>query len=398
MLSDLTFSRLLEGSIDESDLGWTLCFIGDSQQTKLAELVGELKGKFSNAGDGKRISSGFSYWGIGPTISWAKTCADPFYPVMKESIRSFRSRWRDIYSKREKNREFHYVSLGVGTGEKDQHILKTLLDTQPNLLYFPVDMSSTMLRMAIQEVTKIENLKGSQILPIQIDFSDRKRGENLRNLLDQVVPDHPILFSLLGNTLANFQLDAELLKIISKLMRENDLLLIEVASTKDLDTQTVQEAKEEYEKIESFKKFATSALLQNTDLHIDLGNVLFQPTLEQDKAILIKVIYQNRTGEMIQVMLPDWSFTEFSSEDTIQLHLTRKYTPQGIEKMILENNLSIVDRRTTDFERQYNTKFGMDLILVAPCLAGNKDNEGSSLADSVWKPSGSKAVLKKGVD
>jgi hypothetical protein len=26
---------------------------------------------FSASGDGKQITSGFSYWGIGPTIAWA---------------------------------------------------------------------------------------------------------------------------------------------------------------------------------------------------------------------------------------------------------------------------------------------------------------------------------------
>ncbi|HAZ44689.1 MAG TPA: hypothetical protein DDW76_37510 [Cyanobacteria bacterium UBA11369] len=90
MLQYPDLGKLLQCPTDSSDLGWTLCFIGDSQQTKLAELVQELKGDFSQTGDGKQILSGFSYWGIGPTIAWDKTCADPFYPVMKESIQSFR--------------------------------------------------------------------------------------------------------------------------------------------------------------------------------------------------------------------------------------------------------------------------------------------------------------------
>jgi uncharacterized SAM-dependent methyltransferase len=382
------FGKLLECSTDELDLVWTFGVIGDSQQTKLAELVQELKGDFSETGDGKQILSGFSYWGIGPTIAWDKTCADPFYPVMKESIKRFKARWLPIYSNKIEAQEFHYVSLGVGTGQKDCHILTSLLVRQPNLVYFPVDMSEAMLRMASQEVSGIEKLKDIHIIPIQIDFSDQRRVKDLRNLIDKFVPNHPVLFSLLGNTLANFQDDVRLLNILSRLMRDKDLLLIEVAATKDLDNQTIQAAAAEYAKIESFKKFVTSALLQNTDLHIDLGNLIFRPSVEENKAILIKVIYQNLTKETLRVMLPDWSYTDFLNTDTIRLFLTRKYTSTGIEKMILESGLAIIDRKTSNFENGYNTKFGMDLLLVARSSPGNQsrqnNNDGSSLAQAVW--------------
>ncbi|MGD1857981.1 MAG: L-histidine N(alpha)-methyltransferase [Leptolyngbyaceae cyanobacterium] len=323
MLSDLRISNLLEGSIDASDIGWTLCFIGESQQTKLAELVQEIKGGFSETGDCKRIVSGFSYWGIGPTISWAKTCSDPFYPVMTGSIRSFRSRWRELHESNIAKKKFHYVSLGVGTGKKDRNVIADLLIDNPDLLFFPVDMSSTMLRMAIQEVMQIDSLKGSQILPIQLDFSDTERIRNLRDLIDQLVPDAPILFSLLGNTLANFQYDEKLLRILSRLVRKDDLLLIEVASTKRLDEQIAQQAAREYANTESFRKFVASALLQNTNLHIDLASVLFKSSVENDKSILIKIIYQNTTGENLSVMLPDWSSMDLVANDTIRLLLTR---------------------------------------------------------------------------
>jgi uncharacterized SAM-dependent methyltransferase len=359
----LNLEVLLESPSDVADLGWTLCFIGDSQETKLAELVRELKSDFSETGDGKQIVSGFSYWGIGPTIAWANTCADPFYPVMRQSILSFNSRWQQIYSGDILTQDFHYISLGVGTGEKDYHILTSLLAKQPNLFYFPVDMSSTMLRKAIQEVTKIEQLNSSQILPIQIDFYDERRVNNLRNLVDRIVPDRPILFSLLGNTLANFQDDARLLKNLSRLMRPEDRLLVEVATTKDLDDETVKAAANEYARIESFKKFVTSALLQNTDLHIELENLVFTASVEEHKAILIKVIYQNFMQETIQVRLPDWSFMNFANNDTIRLHLTRKYTSQGIRQMIWESGLSIINQTTNDFE---DSNFGISLFLVSP--------------------------------
>ncbi|MBE9104167.1 hypothetical protein IQ229_04195, partial [Nostoc cf. edaphicum LEGE 07299] len=95
-MGSLNFVKLLENSINEPGLGWTLCFIGEDQSSKLAELTQELRGEFSATGDGKEILSGFSYWGIGPTIAWDHACNDRFYLVMKESIESFRYRWHQI--------------------------------------------------------------------------------------------------------------------------------------------------------------------------------------------------------------------------------------------------------------------------------------------------------------
>ncbi|NJL81754.1 MAG: hypothetical protein HC917_28820, partial [Richelia sp. SM2_1_7] len=64
--------------------------------------------------------------------------------------------------------------------------------------------------------------------------------------------NNPVLFSLLGNTLANFENDTEVLQILSKLMRSEDKFLIEVAATKDLNHQALQDAVNEYDNSKSF--------------------------------------------------------------------------------------------------------------------------------------------------
>ena len=89
---------------------------------------------------------------------------------MKESIESFRYRWHQVHANHIKDQKYHYVSLGVGTGEKDQHILSLLFNANPDLLYFPVDMSSEMLRLGVQRATRSSQLQGSHVLPIQVVF------------------------------------------------------------------------------------------------------------------------------------------------------------------------------------------------------------------------------------
>ncbi|MEH2153372.1 L-histidine N(alpha)-methyltransferase [Nostoc sp.] len=381
-MGSLNFVKLLENSINEPGLGWTLCFIGEDQSNKLAELTQELRGEFSATGDGKEILSGFSYWGIGPTIAWDHACNDRFYLVMKESIESFRYRWHQVHANHIKDQKYHYVSLGVGTGEKDQHILSLLFNANPDLLYFPVDMSSEMLRLGVQRATRGSKLQGSHVLPIQVDFSIERNVDELRKLLNKVVNDSPVLFSLLGNTLANFQQDTELLQTLSKLMRRDDRLLLEVATTEELSKEAAQKAAKEYAKTRSFKEFVTSALLQNTDLHIDLNSVLFDGSIEAARGILIKILYRNLTGKKIEVVLPDRSVMNFEDQDTIRLLLTRKYTSNGIDKTISDSNLVLVDRLHTLLEPRLKNGFGMDLILVAPNSSGINNN--SSVADDIW--------------
>jgi L-histidine Nalpha-methyltransferase len=381
-MGSLNFVKLLENSINEPGLGWTLCFIGEDQSSKLAELTQELRGEFSATGDGKEILSGFSYWGIGPTIAWDHACNDRFYLVMKESIDSFRYRWHQVHANHIKDQKYHYVSLGVGTGEKDQHILSLLFNANPDLLYFPVDMSSEMLRLGVQRATRGSQLQGSHVLPIQVDFSIERNVDDLRKLLDKVVNDSPVLFSLLGNTLANFQQDTELLQTISKLIRRDDRLLLEVATTEELSEEAAQKAAKEYAKTRSFKEFVTSALLQNTDLHIDLNSVFFDGSLETDRGILIKILYRNLTGNKIEVVLPDRSVMNFEDQDTIRLLLTRKYTSNGIDQTISDSNLVLVDKLHTVLEPRLKNGFGMDLILVAPDSSGI--NKNPSVANDIW--------------
>ncbi|MDZ8067576.1 MAG: L-histidine N(alpha)-methyltransferase [Nostoc sp. DedQUE08] len=381
-MGSLNFVKLLENSINEPGLGWTLCFIGEDQSSKLAELTQELRGEFSATGDGKEILSGFSYWGIGPTIAWDRACNDRFYLVMKESIESFRYRWHQINFNNIKDRQYHYVSLGVGTGEKDQHILSLLFNVNPDLLYFPVDMSSEMLRLGVQQATRGSQLQGSHVLPIQVDFSIERNVDELRKLLDRVINNSPVLFSLLGNTLANFQQDTELLQTISKLMRPEDRLLLEVATTEELSEEAAQNAAKEYAKTKSFKEFVTSALLQNTDLHIDLNSVFFEGTVEADRGILIKILYRNLTENKIEVMLPDRSVMNFEDQDTIRLYLSRKYASNGIQKTISDCNLVLVDRLHTVLEPRLKNGFGMDLILIAADSSGI--NKNPSVANDIW--------------
>ncbi len=373
--------RKLEHALADDDFAWSLLLVGEDQTDKLATLTGDLRGPFSDTGDGKQVTSGFSYWGIGPTIAWAHACSDPFYLVMKAGADAFGKQWRDIRPHVE-NRGFHFVSLGIGTGNKDRVIIDDLRDGHPDLLYIPVDMSSEMLRMGVQEITRSTRLPMSQVLPVQIDFSIADNVDELREMLARLVGDEPILYTLTGNTLANFERDAEELATIAQVLRSQDRLLLELATTTRLDQEAADAAADEYQGTRAFTEFVTSALRYNTDMTIDNARVKFRGFVEDDDALLVKIMFQNDTGSPITMGLPDHTDVVLPVNDTIRLYTTRKYSATRLDKLVAECDLDLVESSHSQFRHTRKpSPFGLDLMLLAP-----KGAEGPprTIADELW--------------
>jgi uncharacterized SAM-dependent methyltransferase len=373
----------LARAIDESDFAWSLVLVGEDQRDKLAALTSDLLGKPSTSGDGKQITSGYAYWGIGPTIAWAHACADPFYLVMKQSLDSFTRRWGRVRGRI--GRGFHHVSFGVGTGHKDRLILEHLLERNPGLLYLPVDMSSEMLRLGTQEATHRVGLRGHRVVPVQLDFSIPDNLTELRQLIHRLVGDEPVLYSLLGNTLANFDHDDELLANLTALARPQDLFLLEVATTEAVNDELAQDAVEEYARSRAYREFVTSALLHNTDLTINADAVQFRGAVEGDRALKVKVVYQNQTGGDIMMMLPDRNRVPFPDRDTIRLYLTRKYARNALDGIVRGAGMRKVVGTHSDFGvRRSSQGFGMDLLLLAAGEPVPSPRADDDVANVIW--------------
>ncbi|MET9314712.1 L-histidine N(alpha)-methyltransferase [Kribbella sp. NPDC003505] len=372
--------RKLEHALADDDFAWSLVLTGEDQTDKLATLTGDLRGPFSTTGDGKQITSGFSYWGIGPTIAWANATNDPFYLVMKAGAESFQRHWRKVRPHVE-NGGFHVVSLGVGTGVKDRTIVSDLRRQNRNMYYIPVDMSSEMLRMGTQPV-RDARFPVAQVLPVQLDFSIADNMEELAEMLARLVGDEPILFTLTGNTLANFDSDEELLGTLTQGLRAQDRLLLEVASTTRLDQETADAAADEYHQTRAFAEFVTSALRYNTDLKINNELVKFAGEVEDEDALLVKIFWQNDTGEEVRMELPDHTEVVLPIGDTIRLYTTRKYSTTRLKRLTEACKLTPVEAIQSQFRytRRPNP-FGLELLLLAPEAAGGGAR---SLADDIW--------------
>jgi uncharacterized SAM-dependent methyltransferase len=373
--------RQLEHALADDDFAWSLLLVGEDQTDKLATLTGDLRGPFSDSGDGKQITSGFSYWGIGPTIAWANATNDPFYLVMKAGAESFLRHWRKVRPHVE-NGGFHLVSLGVGTGVKDRTILSDMRRNNRDMYYIPVDMSSEMLRMGTLEPVRGARFPVSQVLPVQLDFSIADNMDELAQMLARLVGNDPILFTLTGNTLANFESDEELLSTLTRVLRPQDRLLLEVASTTRLDQESADAAADEYHQTRAFAEFVTSALRYNTDLKINNDRVKFIGEVEDEDALLVKILWQNDTDAEIRMELPDHTEVVLPIGDTIRLYTTRKYSTDRLKRLTEACQLTPVEAIQSQFRytRRPNP-FGLELLLLAPDAAGEAAH---SLADDIW--------------
>lgn len=354
-----------------------MCFIGEDQPAKFGKLAAELSWPASATGDGKRVPSGFAYWGIIPAVAWRNTCQDDYYTLMRESIRHFPNSWAALVAELDPA-GYHYASLGTGTGEKDGVIVRALAGANPRSFFFPIDMSPEMLRLGSRRAVDGSSISRGNVLPIQIDFSRRENIDEISRLLQSVVGDEAILYSFLGNTLSNFENDEEILAHVAALIRPQDRLLLEVAMTNVLTDEAAQAATQEYNQSRSFKEFVSSSLIQNTDLPVLVENVEFRAEVEPGRSILIKTVYRNRSRD-VAMRIGTQGAVPFPSGDTIRLSTIRKYSEHGLRSLLTGAGLRVMSRSDRSHAGAIRGKpdFGSATMLL-------RTGERAALGDARW--------------
>lgn len=367
------YSEKIDKILNKSKFSeWFLSIIRENGISELDEML-----KYLSGVDGvKKILSGYSYWGIVPTGYWILACRDINY-LMAKSIRQFPEKWGKIYSFLTDKVPYNYVSLGVGDGQKDYFVLRDLIKKNPNISYFPVDMSPEMLYQGTKYVLdkfKWEpSVKKNQILAFQVNFEDQNRLREMRKILDELTDKQPIIFGLLGNTLANFDNDTNLLCNLSNiLLNPKDLLLLELARIKNIeDDSMILGSKDEYDH-DSFKTFALSSLIQATDIIEDDTWIEIEvdkeplPTSNGKKALKILVWYINKSNEDLKIRRFHKKPIRFPQGDRIRLLLSRKYTEDGVNYLLSQSGLersphraSLENSLVTEQDNMY-----IDLLLL----------------------------------
>jgi L-histidine Nalpha-methyltransferase len=330
----------------------------DDRTARFISLNSDLSRPFEPTGNGKRITTGDAYTGTGAALAWASLCCDPLAVAPKLSVDTFAARWRDLRASAPAE-PCHYVSLGAGDGRKDGVLLADLSRTNRDLCYLPVDTSEELLHLAVRGLIRRLDMPADRIMSLPWDFSLRESAVALRRLLDELFGQTPVLFSLLGNTIAHFDDDAAVLALLaSELLRPGDRLLLEVEATTALSHDLAALAADEHAQSPTFGEFVTSALRHHTDLDAEPAGVELHGMVERDRALLMKSVY--RADEDFVLTLPNRTTVRFAFDDTIRLAVSRKYTPEGLATMIDAAGLSVVDDVCTGI----NGPFGLALLML----------------------------------
>lgn len=333
----------------------------DDRTARFMRLVSDLNRGFDDEGNGKRIASGNAYAGVEPAVAWTAVCRDPLCGAPRQSVESFARRWQGLRAGMPAE-PCHYVSLGPGDGRKDGVLLEDLSRANADLCYLPVDASAELLHLAVRGLIRRLSLPTDRVLSLPWDFAMAENVSGMRRLLDELFGPTPVLFSLLGNTLAHLDDDVAVLRrFASDLLRPGDRLLLEVEVTMALDEDLVVDAVAEYEHSTAFGEFVAAALRTTTDLLVDRDAVELLGAVEGDRALVVKTAYRNRTGADVVITLPNNTDVRFAPDDTIRLALSRKYSPEGLAALLHDAGLVV----TADSCAGTGGPFGLALLMLA---------------------------------
>lgn len=331
---------------------WVLTYVGENQLKKLGDLVDDLTDPRE-----RRIQSGYSYWGVGPVQMWNQACNDHTYH-MRDNLLRFPEIARKLAHLVDKER-YNFVSLGVGDGSKDRSIISDFFNrngssqTRDDFVYIPVDMSLDMLRVAIENIQSTNQLPLDRRIAIQRDIEIRDGMVEIAWIAKQLGAQRPILYGFIGNTIANFENPQHVMSNIVGVMETDDLLLFEAqivdetALSAELLERTTERIRREYLS-DSFRRFAESALRQNTDLTIDPteNNCYVVHVSKQDwehgPVLQIDCFFENNSERPVYMTLVNGQSVRLDLKERIRLYRSRKFPQRTLQNFVKANSLDIL--------------------------------------------------------
>lgn len=218
---------------DVLDRGDVLESIVDSAIYVAPDTIPELRSQIvRHLRTGEVLPTTYSYVSDSGLHHWIELTGDPGYVAYHESIGFFAETASEIAALSEarlKKRSIDFVSLGPGTGQKDQKLLAAFVArlerTDAPLYYYPFDINPEMITTAVRRVTGDRDLTARlRIKAVVADFQSLtlfKPVYQYRQFPNCVV--------LLGNTLGNMRDDRGFLeKLYESAMLPQDILLLEV--------------------------------------------------------------------------------------------------------------------------------------------------------------------------
>ena len=302
------------------------------------------------ADNGERyIKDGYQYVGGFPAHLWKLATADDHYKTLSYGISDFDDHWQAIRKKLAT--PFHYVSIGPGTGEKDQVILRHLasLTAAETIVYVPVDISPQLLRMSMEVAMRGVDRSRVELLPVELDITNDDALAALKIVIEGLGGGTNILVSLLGNTLANFRDDSEMLvKIFALIASKENRLLLEVATTDNANEFQANRAAGEYERSKLFREFAMAALCDYTNIPMDPDLVKSSGEFSDDTLYITTRFIADKQRA---VQLGNGETFKLEKGEPIKLYTSRKYADNAVKSLL--SGLSTIATHASSYSRGF---------------------------------------------
>lgn len=338
-----------------STLGFVL------SEMDLVERTGKVMDAIVGENGDRYIKDGYQYVGSFPAHLWRQATNDDLYPTLSYGIRTFDQHWSSIRS--QLTMPYHYVSIGPGTGEKDNIILRHLLSLEAidTVVYVPVDISPQLLRMSFDKAMHDIDTDRVELLPVELDITELKALTGLKVVVEELGRDKGVLISLLGNTLANFRENSKTMldKIASLLSSDADRLFIELATASEARDSLAKRAASEYRRSPSFREFALATLCDYTDIPMGRASSNLVQSLGEVDGETLHITTRFVPKEHMTIKMRNDELVRLDPGEFIELYKSRKYTPQAVEQLLAD--LDVIERRVAT----YNEAFGIGMYLLS---------------------------------
>lgn len=245
------------------------------------------------------------YFGYKGANNWLCVVNEPNYPLRGEDCFNLHKNRKDaIRGMTPKT----LVSLGPGDGKDDIEIIDVIKSSEYQIQYIPVDISIELLKLTIANISPYVDV----LIGVQGDF------EGGQEYIYQVLSKHarpPILFTILGGTIGNLDLDEiHFFDGFKKLLSDGNYLLFDVP----LAGPSWNEEDEPRLNIENysvgFRRFLRGAASQwnststEQDLNYDFEKRIgvFLACENHLKAKTIKIFDKNKNRIILKLRRYDW--------------------------------------------------------------------------------------------
>jgi dimethylhistidine N-methyltransferase len=223
------------------------------------------------------------------------------------------------------------LELGAGDGRKTQHLLKELLEVNPNLVYRPLDISSDVLDTLTNRLKReLPNLKSESVT------LDYWAG------LPSTLPGHKRLVLFLGSNLGNYgsDLEAKFFELIRQGLQTEDHLLLGLDLAKSAE-RILAAYKDSKGTTANFNLNLLHRINEELEGDFDLSQfkhwAVYDPIEKEARSYLIS------TSNSTYSILGGQHTFEFGKWEAIHVETSRKYDFQKLGSMAKLYGFEIVN-------------------------------------------------------